>query len=54
MAKGKEVERITRIIERRLGWTNGWAVNDERFRELCRGAAKSIMRSLSSRKERKQ
>ena len=43
----KQKKHIAKIIERELGFTNGWSINEKSYTEYCLIAAKKIDRYLS-------
>lgn len=38
----KQQKHIAKIIERELGFTNGWSISDKSYTEHCLKAAKKI------------
>lgn len=46
-------KKVCRIIERKLSWTNGWAVEKEEYYKLCLEATEEILNLPELRKGEK-
>lgn len=44
-----ELGRIARIIEKHVGYFNGWSVDDETMKKNCATAANDILKYLKRR-----
>jgi len=45
-------KNIAKLIEKELGFTNGWSISEDRYEELCLEIAKQIAKNYK-RKERR-
>lgn len=48
----KQRKHIAKIIERELGFTNGWRIDDKSYTEHCRITVKKIERYLKNNKQK--
>jgi hypothetical protein len=47
-------KRIQRKIEKKLGFTNGWAIDKERYSKLCDELSKEIILEIESEWNRRR
>jgi hypothetical protein len=54
MKRETQARSIARIIEALLGYTNGWAVGEDKYEDLCIEAATEILVYLRRAKRRSE
>lgn len=49
MSTPRPDKHVAKLIERKLGFTNGWSVPSNRYRDMCLEVAREVLKYLERR-----